>query len=167
MSEHCPLPAIPHFKDLPLDPSHPPHSAWIWGADDQLGALNFLTAESVTRAATEIQLGERIGLDWPLHLSCVPSSFRQRLKHEIFQIAPNVNVSQIQDVHSPKSLDYKDWSAWMLSTEKDDRVELNTQSSTQWDGFRHWAFPDGRHYNGFQQKDIEEGKSSRNGIHGK
>lgn len=50
--------------------------------------------------------------------------------------------------------------------DKDDRLELNTQASTQWDGFRHWAFEDGRHYNGLSQKEIESGTSIRNGIQG-
>jgi hypothetical protein len=49
---------------------------------------------------------------------------------------------------------------------QDDRIELNTQSSTQWDGFRHWALPDGRHYNGVTQEEIESGTSVANGIHG-
>jgi hypothetical protein len=84
----------PRFAELPLDPTHPPHSAWIWGPEDQLGTLNFLTPAAVRQAASEIQIGERIGLDWPLHLSSVPPGFRERLKHEIFQIGPNVNVSQ-------------------------------------------------------------------------
>ncbi|KIW44437.1 uncharacterized protein PV06_02908 [Exophiala oligosperma] len=131
-------PRIPQFKDLPVDASHPPHSAWIWGPDDQLGTLNFLTKSAVLQGASEMKIGERIGLDWSLNLSNVPADFRQGLKHEIFQIGPNVN---------------------------DDVLELNTQSSSQWDGFRHWAFSDGRHYNGLEQSELERGGSTRNGIH--
>lgn len=83
---------IPNFKSLPTNSLHPRYSAWIWGEDDQLGTLNFLTPESVTRAAGEIQTGLRVGLDWELRLSSAPAEFRQHLKHEIFQIGPNVNV---------------------------------------------------------------------------
>lgn len=84
---------LPDFKELPLDKSHPPHSAWIWGPDDQLGTLNLLTEEVVAAAAKEIKSGKSFGLDWPLNLSHVPKNFRERLKHEVLQIAPNTNVS--------------------------------------------------------------------------
>jgi hypothetical protein len=85
------------FKSLPLDKTHPAYSAWIWGPDDQLGTLNKLTSDAVTYAAKEIRTGLRVGLDWPLHLSGVEAGFRERLKHEIFQIGPNVNVSPVSN----------------------------------------------------------------------
>jgi hypothetical protein len=49
---------------------------------------------------------------------------------------------------------------------QDDRLSFNTQTSSQWDGFRHWAFADGRFYNGVTQDEIRNTSSSRNGIHG-
>lgn len=47
---------------------------------------------------------------------------------------------------------------------QDDRITFNTQTSSQWDGLRHWGFDDGRFYNGFTQKEILENKTSRLGI---
>lgn len=49
---------------------------------------------------------------------------------------------------------------------QDDRVEFNTQTSSQWDSFRHWSYPDGRFYNGATQEEVRGGLSTRNGIHG-
>lgn len=40
----------------------------------------------------------------------------------------------------------------------DDEVCLNTQSSTQWDGFRHYAYQTSRKfYNGHEQGEFEAG----------
>lgn len=49
---------------------------------------------------------------------------------------------------------------------KDDRITFNTQTSTQWDGLRHWGFDDGTFYNGYTQKEVLENKTSRLGIQG-
>ncbi|PVH91764.1 hypothetical protein DM02DRAFT_663635 [Periconia macrospinosa] len=57
----------PGFDQLPLHPDHLQASAWgLWGADDQLGALNLLTAETVKAALLEVETGERIPLNLPL-----------------------------------------------------------------------------------------------------
>jgi hypothetical protein len=50
---------------------------------------------------------------------------------------------------------------------QDDRLEFNTQTSSQWDGLRHWGFDDGRFYNGLTQEEIHSKKTDRLGIHGK
>ena len=43
---------IPKFAQLPVKPGAPPQSSWgVFGDDDQLGCLNFLTAEGVIEAA--------------------------------------------------------------------------------------------------------------------
>ncbi|KAH8817018.1 putative cyclase-domain-containing protein [Xylogone sp. PMI_703] len=130
---------FPSFEDLPLDPSHPPYSAWyIWGKDDQLGCLNHLTNERVVAAARQIRTGVSVGLNWELHQMSVPPFYRTKLIHEIFPIEKDVN---------------------------DDRVQFNTQTSSQWDSFRHWSYPDGRFYNGVTQGEVRGGSSTRNGIH--
>lgn len=49
---------------------------------------------------------------------------------------------------------------------QDDRITFNTQTSSQWDGLRHWGFDDGRFYNGLTQDEILGGKTSRLGING-
>ncbi|KAF2643110.1 putative cyclase [Massarina eburnea CBS 473.64] len=128
----------PKFCELPLNPSDPPHSAWgLWGTDDELGSLNHLTPERTVLAAKEVKTGTRIGLNWGLEQMDYTGGFRDTIKHEIFEIGKNMN---------------------------DDRITINTQTSTQWDGLRHWGFDDGRFYNGFTQKEILENKTSTLGI---
>lgn len=54
----------PTFSNLPVDWNGPRGNAWgLWGANDQLGTLNHLTAERVRAAAQEeIRTGERVSL---------------------------------------------------------------------------------------------------------
>lgn len=104
---------MPAFEDLPLDKSGPPGNAWgLFGDNDELGRLNLLTPARVADAASEIREGIRISLDWPLNKPIKISSFRQQFKHEILPVSDAIN---------------------------DDAVSLNTQCSTQWDGFRHYG----------------------------
>lgn len=108
---------LPPFDNLPLDKSGPPGNAWgLWGPNDQLGMLNLLTPETVAAAATEIKEGVRISLNWPLDKPSFPTFERQRFRHEVLHRAP--------------------------MTMNDDAIEMNTQSSTQWDGFRHYGRKD-------------------------
>ncbi|KAI4117971.1 MAG: hypothetical protein LQ345_001898 [Seirophora villosa] len=55
-------PTLPSFKDLPLHPEDPPHSAWgLYGRHDQLGTLNRLTDKLVADAARdEIKHGKSV-----------------------------------------------------------------------------------------------------------
>ncbi|CAK7221245.1 hypothetical protein SCUCBS95973_004428 [Sporothrix curviconia] len=104
---------LPPFDALPLDKAGPPGNAWgLWGPDDQLGRLNLLTPETVAAAAAEIKEGLRISLDWPLDRPSHPTFNRQQFEHRIINAAP--------------------------MTQNDDAVHFNTQSSTQWDGVRHY-----------------------------
>ncbi|KAF2828531.1 putative cyclase [Ophiobolus disseminans] len=132
--------SFPKFSELPLDSTHPPHSAWgLWGPDDELGTLNHLTPERTVEAAKLITTGTRVGLNWPLEqMDYAGENFRQVLKHEIYELGMNMN---------------------------DDRLEFNTQTSSQWDGLRHWGFDDGRFYNGLTQEEIMSKKTDKLGIH--
>ncbi|KND88554.1 hypothetical protein TOPH_06895 [Tolypocladium ophioglossoides CBS 100239] len=94
----------------------PDGSEWVWGKDDNLGRLNFLTASRVAKAAQEIKLGEVIPLklrDFPLEYPQEPAFGREAFAYEIKNI--------------DKDIVY------------DDMYRLNTQSGTHWDGFRHFA----------------------------
>lgn len=105
----------PKFDELPLGSKDPPFSAWgLYGPDDELGTLNLITPDAVVKAAKEIQLGIRIGLDLPLDFSARPSHYRQPLTHTVLRKHPRL-------VH-------------------DDVLNFNSQISTQWDGFRHYGY---------------------------
>ncbi|KAL3455921.1 hypothetical protein BJX64DRAFT_281730 [Aspergillus heterothallicus] len=96
------------------------------GEKDQLGTLNFLTPERRCAAAQEIKSGEPISLDLPVdHFKADISAFGGRPvpKHTLKRAAPFCH---------------------------EDEVEFNTQSSSQWDGFRHFALrPNCTFYNGY------------------
>jgi hypothetical protein len=82
-------------------------------------------------------------LNLPLDVPNVPAFGREPFKHEIKILGKNVAY--------------------------DDKYRLNTQSGTQWDGFRHIAhFPSETFFNGTKGKDIEGNtKEDKNkcGIH--
>ncbi|CAI7676232.1 unnamed protein product [Penicillium pancosmium] len=132
------MPTKPTFDSLPLHPDGPPGNAWgLFGDKDQMGMLNLLTSENTAAAAKEIVEGVRVSTDWPLNSMATPCFGRAAFQHTIKNKAPRpVN---------------------------DDILVLNTQSSSQWDGFRHFGAKDGSFYNGCSQHDIES--STRNGIH--
>jgi hypothetical protein len=108
-------PTIPSFDSLTLDPSGPPGNAWgLFGAGNELGMLNLLTPELVRKtAAEEIREGIRISLDLPLNRLSHPSFGRKPFTQELVNKAPRIV--------------------------NDDILTFNTQTSTQWDGFRHYG----------------------------
>jgi hypothetical protein len=106
---------IPSFDNLTLDPSGPNGNTWgLFGKDNHLGMLNLLTPDIVKRAAAEeIKDGARFSLDWKLNALHKPAFGRQSFEQKIHNKAPrSVN---------------------------DDILVFNTQSSSQWDGFRHYG----------------------------
>lgn len=117
-------------------------NAWgLYGKTDKLGALNRLTQEVVKAAASEIQSGIRIGLDWPLDAQADQPFFGRLHFHK--------NI-----IHkSPRVVNDDEWT-------------FNTQSSTQWDGLRHFAYQKAaRFYNGVTLDDIHgANKTNVNGI---
>ncbi|KAJ5082968.1 hypothetical protein N7532_012011 [Penicillium argentinense] len=119
------------FDALPLDPSGPRGNAWgRFGPKDELGTLNLLTPEVIVEAAKEIRTGVRISLDWPLSMPSFPSFNRDPFKQEIVLRNPNCVY--------------------------DDILTFNSQGSTQWDGFRHYANQKSRQfYNGHTTEEIE------------
>jgi hypothetical protein len=104
----------PPFESLPLQKDGPRGNAWgLFGANDELGMLNRLTPENILAATKEIVHGIRVCTDWALDQPKAPCFNRTPLEHKIHHKAPrSVN---------------------------DDMLSLNTQCSTQWDGFRHFG----------------------------
>lgn len=137
---------FPARKDLPRnsrkDVSIPEGAVWVWGQDDQLGRLNLLTPERVATAAREqIVTGASARVDLPLDVPKRPSWQREAFVHNIKVILGEGGIGH------------------------DDTYSLNTQSGTQWDGFRHVSYGDtGLFYNGTTADDIQK-SASPGGIH--
>ncbi|CAI7584952.1 unnamed protein product [Penicillium manginii] len=102
---------FPSHDELPKLPNAPQGAAWVWGKEDQLGRLNLLTPERVKAAAAEIKTGDMVRLDLPLNVPMTPAFGREVFQHNIKTNIPDMGY--------------------------DDTYTMNTQSSTQWDGFRH------------------------------
>jgi hypothetical protein len=118
MAEESANYSFPAFSQLPLDPSGPPGNAWgRFGENDQLGMLNLLTPSVVADAAGQIKTGHRVSLDWPLNMPKYPSHGRPQFEHEMVNRGGGDGLRVVND----------------------DMLRLNTQSSTQWDGFRHFG----------------------------
>ena len=75
--------------------------------------LNRLTTENTLAATKEIFHGIRVSTDWSLDQPKAPCFNRAKFEHKIIHKHPR--------------------------TVNDDELSLNTQSSSQWDGFRHFG----------------------------
>ncbi|WWD17548.1 hypothetical protein CI109_101989 [Kwoniella shandongensis] len=135
--------AIPPFSSLPLTKPGPPYNAWgLNGPDDELGRLNLITPEAIKRGKDTITEGIAINLNLPLGFMPVHAS-RKPLTHEI-KCSGHSN---------------------------DDELSLNTQSSTQWDGFRHYPYQDYpekgqyRFYGGLTLDEASDKSVIKYGIH--
>jgi hypothetical protein len=114
---------LPAYSELPVGGDRPPGSSWgVWGDHDVFGTLNLLTPERVLAAARSIRTGRTYGLNLDLTLPDPPLFGRAPFRHEVTDARYSVH----DDIYH----------AW------------NTQSSSQWDGFRHMGHRDHGHYGG-------------------
>ncbi|WWC64903.1 uncharacterized protein I303_107517 [Kwoniella dejecticola CBS 10117] len=129
------------FDDL-KNRQGPPYNAWgLYGPDDELGRLNLITEQAVKRGRDSIQHGICVNLNLPLSAQPLNPA-RKGLEHHI-----------IHRTHC-----------------NDDHVSFNTQTSTQWDGFRHYPYlnyPEKGsyvYYGGQSSNDAKDRAIIRNGI---
>ncbi|CAG7916499.1 unnamed protein product [Penicillium olsonii] len=133
--------SFPTRKNLPKLPGAPEDAAWVWGKDDQLGRLNLLTPQRVKASAAEIETGEMLRLDLPLTVPETPAFDREVFQHNIKPLIEGIAY--------------------------DDTYTMNTQSGTQWDGFRHVGhIGSKRFYNGATSADfVGDAPNHRCSIH--
>lgn len=166
------MPSRPPFESLPLREGDPPFSAWgLYGADDQIGALNLLTSENTLAAAqSEIRTGVRVALDPPLDVLRLPSGGRKSLTQTIIRLAGRSSVHD--DVLEFNTQVRIPLTYNLCHTRASDSLADRTffiEIGGQWDGFRHMTYHKfgGRFYNNTPWEDIS-GKSARPdalGIH--
>lgn len=133
---------LPDYDDLPVRPGLPEGSSWgLWGEGDTLGCLNLLTPERVAAAASLVQTGRVFALNLDLALPDPPLFRRSAFTHHV---TGEVGKTGHDDILS-------DW---------------NTQSSSQWDGFRHVRGHAG-YYNGVADEDHGMHHWARRGIAGR
>lgn len=121
---------IPKFAQLPIVGSTTERHAWdVFGRGDQLGTVNYLTAERVKHAASLVRTGRVINLNLPLNFPItLYSGFRTGYRHHI-------------EVGRGSRDDYVD--------------NFAMQGSSQWDSLRHIRFREFGYYGGRQDEDLD------------
>lgn len=151
---------LPDYHELPSKGGWP-GCAWdVWGPGDQLGTINLLTESVVLRAAKEqIKIGRTVSLNWPVHLPQEPFFRRKALTHKPFgKGGPAYTAPRDKYVASVKAkqpdVEVTDDTKVPVS---DEHLELNTQSGSQWDGFRHFGhMPLNVFYGGASRASIQD-----------
>ncbi|WP_445183279.1 cyclase family protein [Pseudonocardia sp. Cha107L01] len=115
---------LPDYAALRARADAPAGSSWgLFGADDQLGTLNFLALNDLKSAAKEVREGAAFSLDLPSTAINPPlAPTREPIEHHIFQRTP---------YHRDEWLD-----------------SFYTQYGSQLDGLRHIGHPEHGFYNG-------------------
>ena len=132
---------LPSYDELPVVPGAPAGSSWgLWGEGDVHGCLNLLTPERVQAGAACVRRGAVFPLNLELELPGPPLFNRSAFEHT---------------VHDRPSGHDDELSNW------------NTQSSSQWDGFRHIRHPVHGFYNGVADEDHGIHHWARAGIAGR
>lgn len=129
---------MPNYDELAT--AEPAGSSWtFFGADDQLGTINFLTPQRVAAAARLVRTGRRFGLDYAItEFEPYPTGTRRPLEHHVFS--------------------NNEWH-------RDDWVDsFYLQSSSQLDALRHIGHPAHGFYNGLTTEQ-NTAESTRLGIH--
>jgi hypothetical protein len=141
---------LPNYDELPRRAGLP--CAWeVWGAigTDRLGCLNLLTPDRAAAAARGVDRGAVFALNWSMGLPDPPLFSRARYAHTVTGSEASVGHDDVLD-------------------------QWNTQSSSQWDGFRHIRNPAARddepgtgHFNGTPDGEHGIDHWARRGIVGR
>ena len=132
---------IPKFDDLPIKKDAPAESAWgVFGDDDKLGCLNFLTPKGLVDAARLVRAGKMFRLDTKVGFAKPPLFGRAAMVHRIVPLGPMANDDILDN--------------------------YNTQEGSQWDGFAHVGhIRHQRFYNGVPPSAIKDGPASGHSVH--
>ena len=137
------VPALPSYAELPVRDGLPKGSSWeLWGESDRLGCLNLLSPAGARRGAGCVRSGNVFPLNLELELPDPPLFGRPAFGHEIVQRPSGVSADDM--LHG-----------------------FNTQSSSQWDGFRHVRNAVHGAYNGLPEAEHGIHHWARRGIVGR
>jgi hypothetical protein len=121
----------------------PPGSSWgVWGDHDVFGCLNLLTADRVRAGANCVRKGAVFALNFDMELPDPPLFGRAAFEHTVHWLPGEVGHDD-------------ELSGW------------NTQSSSQWDGFRHIRHREHGFYGGVADEDHGIHHWARRGIAGR
>lgn len=118
-----------------------------WGADDELGTVNFITPEVIRRGAACAQQGRVFSLSMPFGT-----------EGPQFGQGGRVNpVHLMTSLHNPMSAD-PNWLRYA-----DDFIMMPLQCATQWDSLAHVHYG-GQLYNGHPMSSLTAAGAGKNGI---
>jgi len=119
-----------------------------WGADDEIGTINFITPEKVRAAARLVASGKTFALSIPLTKDGIQTGL----------LPGRINpIRTMLDINRPMLGDPTQFC------NTDDMVVMGLQSATHWDGLAHVSYA-GRMYNGYPITSIDGDGASRCGI---
>lgn len=122
-----------------------------WGADDELGTLNFVTAECVREAAKLVRKGRVFSLALPLDDNGPMTGYLGRVNPQHHMLWDGGDIESGAQNQFPE-LRFTDDAAYMP-----------LQCSTQWDALAH-IFHDGKMYNGYGTADVSSKGATKNSI---
>jgi len=133
---------IPNFSELPVKKGAPADSNWgVFGDNDEVGCVNFLTEDGVIEAARLVRKGKVFRLDTPINYASPPLFEREPVEH-IKKSFESLGLLGYDDVLN----------------------SYNTQEGSQWDGLGHVGNLGARaFYNGTTNDQIKS--SNKLGIH--
>jgi kynurenine formamidase len=128
---------FPRYRELPVDPTSPPLSSWgVFGADDEVGTVNFITPERVLAATSLVREGAVFALNWGLELPDPPLFRRRRLTHRLVELEPT-GTDDYYDAFYPQASSH--WDA-LRHTSYLAHGEYNSLGGHEGtNGIEHWA----------------------------
>lgn len=113
-----------------------------WGADDELGTLNYITPDKVVAASRLVRTGKVFGLALPYDANGPQRGLRGRFNPIRLMISSGADPG---------------------SSYSDDVVTMPTQCGTQWDSLAH-VFYHGKMWNGLPQELVTTQGAAKNSI---
>ncbi len=122
-----------------------------WGAEDELGTLNYITPEMIVRAGRLVKRGVTFSLAIPLDSTGPQINQPRRFNpiHRMILTGPDFTTGAFK---RPGGVGFAD-----------DMVIMALQCATQWDALSH-CFLDGKLYNGYDANLVSSEGAKRNGI---
>jgi kynurenine formamidase len=122
-----------------------------WGANDELGTLNYITPEMVVRSSRLVKRGVTFSLAIPLDSTGPQINQPRRFNpiHRMILTGPDFTTGAFK---RPGNVGFAD-----------DMVIMALQCATQWDALSH-CFLDGKLYNGYDANLVSSEGAKKNGI---
>jgi kynurenine formamidase len=134
------------------------YSNWgRWGADDELGTLNFVGPQQLRAAAALVTQGRTISLSLPYDQN-LPQDGKFRINPQLFMSATGTDHLAGRQDPLPGSFGPANGIGFA-----DDYMVLPNQAGTQWDALSH-VFHEGKMYNDRSAAEVDSDGALHNGI---